>query len=74
MKDLTAKEGLAGFIGACNLFFPLEGRHGGFHYVCIPYQCSTATPCVGKLCVPTIWNFSNGRYRSVPFTSVKVVK
>jgi len=73
-KELTAKEGLAGFTGACTLFVPLESQHAGYHDICLPYQCSTATPGIGNACTPTIWNFSNGRYRSVPYTPAKPVK
>lgn len=62
-SDLTAKEGLLGFTGACNGFIVLESEHNGFHDVCIPDQCSTRVQ--GTKCIPTIWQFSNGRYRSV---------
>jgi hypothetical protein len=73
-KELNAKEGLAGFTGACTLFIPLESQHSGFHDVCLPYQCSSATPGIGSTCAPTIWQFSNGRYRSVAYTPAKPAK
>jgi uncharacterized protein len=68
-KNLTAKEGLMGFSGACNGFVVLDSQHNGFHDVCLPDQCSTATPTKGDRCSATIWQFGNGRYRSVANTS-----
>jgi hypothetical protein len=62
-KDLTAKGSLFGFDDACGQFFVLERQHRGFHDVCLPYQCSTLAK--GKTCVPTIWQFDDGRYHSV---------
>jgi hypothetical protein len=73
-KELNAKERLAGLIGACTLFVPLESQHGSFHDVCLPYDCSIATPGNGRTCLPTIWHFSGGRYRSVAYTPVKPMK
>ena len=73
-RELTAKDGLLGFDGACNLFFVLESQHSGFHDVCLPTQCSYATPIDGRTCAPTIWQFSNGRYRSVAVTPAKPSK
>lgn len=70
-KDLTPKEGLLGFDGACNGFIVLDSQHNGFHDVCIPDQCSTVTPVKDTECPPTIWQFSNGRYRSVANTAAK---
>jgi len=70
-KNLTAKEGLLGYLRACGDFFPLESQHDGFHDVCLPNQCSSGTGVKGKACAPTIWQFSNGRYRSVAFTVAK---
>jgi hypothetical protein len=70
-KDLTAKDGLLGFSGACNGFIVLDSEHNGFHDVCLPDQCSTVTPVKGIECVPTIWQFSNGCYRSVVNTTAK---
>jgi hypothetical protein len=64
--DLTAKEGLMAFSGACNGFMPLEDQRNGFHDVCIPDQCSSVTPASkSDTCAATIWQFSNGRYHSV---------
>jgi hypothetical protein len=70
-KDLTAKEGVAGYTGACGLFVVLESRHGGFGDVCLPNQCSPASTAAGAKCVPSIWNFIGGRYRSVDYTPLR---
>jgi hypothetical protein len=67
-ENLTAKDGVAGFDAACGMFIALDGRHSGFNDVCLPNQCSTVSSPTGKPCVPTIWNFEDGRYRSVPYT------
>ena len=69
-KELSAKEGLPGFDLACGLFVVLDARHNGFSDVCLPDQCSMVSSPDGKPCVPTIWHFDNGRYRSVEYTSV----
>lgn len=68
-KNLTAKEGLIGFYGACNGFIALESQHNGFYDVCLPNQCSTATLANGSKCSATIWQFGDGRYRSVANTT-----
>jgi hypothetical protein len=68
-KDLTAREGLTGFYGACNGFIALDSQHNGFHDICLPDQCSPATPGRRDTCSATVWQFDNGRYRSVPNTS-----
>ncbi len=70
-KELSAKGGLLGFYGACNGFIVLDSQHNGFHDVCLPVQCSSVTPVTGNACVPTIWQFGNGRYRSVANTTAK---
>ena len=67
-KDLTAKEGMLGFEGACNLFVVLESQRAGFHDICLPDQCSPTTP---KTCVPTIWQYDSGRYRATGAAPVK---
>ena len=67
-KDLTAKEGVAGFTPACGLFLVLEGQHGGYSDVCLPNQCSMVSSPAGKPCVPTIWNWIDGHYQSVKYT------
>jgi len=61
-KDLTAKDGLLGFEGACNLLVVLETQHGGYHDLCLPIQCSQ--PVRGGNCEPTIWHYDGTRYRS----------
>jgi TPR repeat protein len=69
-KELSAKEGLLGFSGACNGFVALDSQHNGFHDVCLPYECST--PIKNNVCEgPAIWQFSDGRYHSVPNTIAK---
>lgn len=67
-KELSAKEGLPGFDLACGLFVVLDARHNGFSDVCLPGQCSTVSSPAAKPCVPTIWHFLNGRYRSIEYT------
>jgi hypothetical protein len=57
-KDLTAKDGVDGYADAC----------GRFNDVCLPNQCSMVSSPPAKPCVPTIWHFINGRYRSVEYT------
>jgi hypothetical protein len=69
-KELTAKEGVAGYTPACGLFVVLASRHSGVDDVCLPNQCSTVSSPGGRPCVPTIWNFIEGRYRSVPNTLI----
>jgi hypothetical protein len=69
-KDLTPKDGVLGYDNACGFFIVLNERHGGFNDVCRPDQCSTASLADGKNCVPTIWQFVQGRYRSVEYTPV----
>lgn len=61
-KDLTAKDGLLGFDGACNLFVVLESRHGGFRDVCLPAQC--AAPAQAGACTPVRWQYDGRRYRA----------
>lgn len=62
-KDFTGL-GLLGDGWMCDEFLPLESEHGGFHDVCLPNVCSPGT--WGKSCVPTIWQFRDGRYRTAP--------
>ncbi len=64
-RDTTDSHGLLGFDVACGDFVVLEAQHNGFHDVCIPDQCSTAQLVTANSCRPTIWSFSNNRYRSV---------
>ncbi len=70
-KDLTAKEGLLGFEGACNHFVVLLSQRAGFHDVCLPAECSPGTGTASKPCVPTVWQYDNGRYRSIKSTPTK---
>lgn len=60
-RDLTAKDGMLGFEGACNLLVVLETQHGGFHDLCLPIECST--PVSGGSCAPAIWQYDGTRYR-----------
>ena len=69
-KNLTPAEGVPGYNDACGGFIVLESQHDGFHDVCLPNVCSTASPNSGTQCLPTTLQFSEGRYRSVPSRSV----
>jgi hypothetical protein len=62
-KDLTAKEGVLGFDGACNLFIVLQSQNYGFHDICLPVECAPGSRD-SKNCLPMIWHFNGGRYRS----------
>lgn len=64
-KNLSANGDLLGFDSACGGFLVLESQHNGFHDVCLPDQCSGGAPAKDGTCSPTIWQFNNGRYRSV---------
>jgi len=64
-KNLTANPGSPGFDTACGGLFVLESQHNGFHDVCLPNLCSTLAPANGEMCLPTIWQFSKGRYGPV---------
>ena len=68
-KDLTAKGGLLGFEGACNLFIVLESRRSGFLDICLPNECAPTT--AGKTCVPMVWQYDGGRYRPASAPSVE---
>lgn len=70
-KELSGNEVLEGFSGACNGLIVLESEHNGYHDICLPSQCSMLPPQYGDPCVPTIWQFNNGHYRSVPNTTAK---
>jgi len=70
-KDLTAREGLLGFEGACNLFVVLESQQRGFHDVCLPVQCSPATKANPAACAPTIWRYDGTRYLATDATAAK---
>jgi len=70
-KDLTAKEGLLGFEGACSLFVVLESQQRGFHDVCLPVECSPATKANSAACTPTIWRYDGTRYRATDATAAK---
>jgi hypothetical protein len=71
-KDLTAKEGLLGFAGACNLFVVLESQQSGYHDVCLPMLCSPAGAT--GACAPAIWHYDGGRYRPKDATTAKPSK
>jgi Sel1 repeat len=69
-KELSPKEGLLGFYGACNGLIVLESQHNGFHDICFPNACSV--PVSNNRCVsPAIWQFDKGRYRSVAIDTSK---
>jgi hypothetical protein len=69
-KELTAQGGVFGFAYACGLFVVLDAHHNGFSDVCLPNECSMVSSPKGKACPPTIWQFVNGRYRSVEYSPV----
>ncbi len=69
--ELTAVGGVLGFANGCGLFIVLESRHDGFSDVCLPNQCSSIESAGGKTCRPTIWQFTQGRYRSVEGSPVR---
>ena len=63
-KDLTAKERVLGFDGACNGFIVLQSQTHGFQDICLPVECAPGSRD-SKNCPPTIWRFDDGRYHSV---------
>ena len=65
-KNVTPAQGVPGVSEPCGGFIVLESQHGGFHDICLPNVCSTATPSSGTQCLPTILQFSEDRYKSVP--------
>ena len=69
--ELSPKEGMQGFNGACNGLIVLDSQHNGFHDICLPNECSA--PVTDNQCVaPAIWQFTNGRYHSVAITASKI--
>ena len=71
-KELSPEGGLLGFTGPCGGFVVLDSQHNGFHDVCLPDECSTPLKVKNNVCErPDIWQFSGGRYRSVPNTATK---
>jgi hypothetical protein len=69
-KELSAKDGVRGFASACGFLVVLDARHNGFSDVCLPDQCSLVSSPTGQPCIPTIWQFVDGRYRSVKYAPV----
>lgn len=57
-KDLTPKDGILGYEGACTLMIVLASKTRGFHDICLPNECASA---ISKRCVPTVLNF-HARY------------
>src|SRR5262249_20139781 len=66
-KELSPDRGVLGFVDLLGFFFFPESRHNGFSDICLPNECSMASFPTGKPCVPTVWNFVGGRYRSVRY-------
>lgn len=58
-KDLTPKEGLLGYGGACTLTVVLASKTKGFHDICLPNQCVSSE----KTCVPIVLRFQS-RYEA----------
>ncbi|MGA7242674.1 MAG: tetratricopeptide repeat protein [Terracidiphilus sp.] len=72
-KELSPKEGLQGFYGACNGLIVLDSQHNGFHDICLPNACSA--PIRNNQCVaPAIWQFNTGRYHSVAIAASKTAQ
>ncbi len=63
-KDLTAKEGVLGFDGACNGFIVLQSQNYVFHDICLPFECAPGSK-TSQNCAPTIWQYKNGRYHAI---------
>ena len=68
-RDLTAKEGMLGYEGPCNLLVVLESQHSGFHDVCLPNEC--APPYKPGTCNQTIWRYDGTRYRLAETTTLE---
>lgn len=68
-KELSPKEGLPGFNGACESLIVLESRHNSFHDICLADECSA--PVTNNKCRPVIWQFDSGRYHSVQIAPSK---
>lgn len=60
-RDLTAKEGMLGYEGPCNLLVVLESQHSGFHDLCLPNEC--APRYKPGTCNQTVWRYDGTRYR-----------
>ena len=73
-KNLTPGLSVPGYDDACGGFIVLDSLHNGIHDVCLPNVCSTATPNSGTQCLPTILQFREGGYRSVPPHSIPAGK
>ena len=59
-KDLTPKDGILGYGGACTLMIVLASKTRGFHDICLPNQCASPK---SKVCRPTVLNFQS-RYEA----------
>lgn len=70
-RDLTAREGMLGYDGACTLFVVLQAQHNGFQDICLPNECSPGTGSGSKPCVPSIWRYDNGRYHWIGASEIK---
>ena len=60
-KDLTAKNGMLGFEGRCNLLVVLASQHNGFHDLCLPAECGPSSKA--GTCDPAIWRYDGTRYK-----------
>ena len=71
-KELSPKQGLQGFNGACNGLIVLERQHNGFHDICLPNACSAVrnNQCVA----PDIWQFNKQRYQSAGIAASKTTQ
>lgn len=64
-KELSPQQGLQGFNGACNGLIVLKSQHNGLHDICLPNTCAESSVRNNQCVAPDIWQFNNGRYRSV---------
>jgi hypothetical protein len=67
-KNLTAKEGLLGFEGACTAFVILDSQSAGFHDICLPNECSPRNAGEGNPCSPMLWQYDARRHTYVDAT------
>jgi hypothetical protein len=66
-QNLTEKEGVAGYDGACLGLIVLRHQHGGFHDICLPNTCSPLQEAKNHQCVPAVLQFKDGQYQSDVF-------
>ena len=70
-KELSPKQGLQGFNGACNGLIVLENQHNGFHDIFLPNTCAPLSGGNAQCVAPDLLQFKDGRYRSASGTASK---